>query len=424
MTPADYDVLVVGAGPGGLAAAASAARRGARVGLIDDNPAPGGQIWRGMASGPAGRWIRESRREGVTLLTQTRVLAPLAPGTLLAETVDTAHELRFRHLVLATGARERFLPFPGWTLPGVMGAGGLQALAKGGLPVVGKRVVVAGSGPLLVAVATHLREHGADVLLVAEQTPWAGLASFARALSRHPAKIVQAAGLARMLRGVSLRAGCWVTQAHGDRRLEHVTLQSNGQTETLATDYLACGYGLVPNTELAAAFGCAVEADAVRVDDWQQSSVERIYAAGEVTGISGVDGAVREGRIAGLAAMGRYDEARRLFAARARDRQFADVLDRAFALRGELRALAAPETIVCRCEDVQFEALQGRTTWREAKLHTRCGMGPCQGRICGTATQFLFGWSPDSVRPPITVARLGSLARPNDLKRQEQEQLE
>ena len=312
------------------------------MGLIDDNPAPGGQIWRGMASGPVGRWIRESRRGDVTLLTQTRVLAPLAPGQFLAETVDTARELRFRHLVLATGARERFLPFPGWTLPGVMGAGGLQALAKGGLPVAGKRVVVAGSGPLLVAVAAHLREQGADVLLVAEQTPWAGLASFARALSRHPAKIVQAAGMGRMLRGVSLRAGCWVTQAHGDGRLEYVTLYSNGQTETLATDYLACGYGLVPNTELAAAFGCVVEAGAVQVDDWQQTSVERIYAAGEVTGISGVDAAVREGRIAGLAATGRYGEARRLFAARERDRKFAAVLDRAFALRGELRALAVP----------------------------------------------------------------------------------
>lgn len=423
MTSAGFDVLVVGAGPAGLAAAASAARSGARVGLIDDNPAPGGQIWRG-ASGPAERRVREIRRRGVILLAQTRVVAPIGPGLLLAESEGVARELNFGLLVLATGARERFLPFPGWTLPGVMGAGGLQALAKGGLQMAGKRIVVAGSGPLLVAVAAHVRAKGADVLLVAEQTPWAGLASFARALSRRPVKIMQAVGLGRMLRGVPLRAGCWVTQAHGDGRLEYVTLQGDGQSSTLATDYLACGYGLVPSTELATSFGCAIEAGAVRVDSWQQTSVERIYAAGEVTGISGVDAAMREGQIAGLVATGHSTEAQRIFAARERDRHFAAVLDRAFALRGELRALAASDTIVCRCEDIPFEALNGRASWREAKLHTRCGMGPCQGRICGAATQFLFGWSPDSVRPPITVARLGSLVRSDDLKRQAQESLE
>ena len=113
MSGSVFDILVVGGGPAGLAAAASAARTGARVALLDDNPAPGGQIWRGATSGPAGHWIREVRRYGVTILAQTRVIAPLAPGALLAETAGEALELSFQNLVLATGARERFLPFPG-----------------------------------------------------------------------------------------------------------------------------------------------------------------------------------------------------------------------------------------------------------------------------------------------------------------------
>lgn len=414
MTAPTFDVLVIGAGPAGLAAAASAAWHGAHVGLLDDNSAPGGQIWRGSTTGPASRWVRAVQQRGVTLLAQTRVLSPLGTGQLLAETGGTALELRFRHLVLATGARERFLPFPGWTLPGVMGAGGLQALVKGGLPIARKRVIVAGSGPLLVAVAANLREKGADVILIAEQTPLAGLASFGRSLLQHPSKLVQGAGLARLLHGIPLRAGCWVTQAHGGERLERVTIQQEQKVEMLAVDYLACGYGLVPNTELAAAFGCAFEANAVQVDEWQQTSIKTVYAAGEVTGISGVDGALREGQIAGLAAIGRRTEARRFFAARDRDRRFAQVLEHAFALRGELRTLAGHDTIVCRCEDVLYEALEHRTSWRDAKLHTRCGMGPCQGRICGAATQHLFGWTSESIRPPITVARIGSLVRSND----------
>ncbi len=422
MTYPMFDVLVVGAGPAGLAAAATAARAGGHVGLLDDNPAPGGQIWRAATTGPAGRWVRAARRNGVILLSRTRVIAPLGPGMLLAETDGAALELRYRRLVLATGARERFLPFPGWTLPGVMGAGGLQALVKGGLPIAGKRVVVAGSGPLLLAVASYLHSKDADVRLIAEQTPWAGLASFARAILRNHAKIAQAVGFSRLL-AVPFRAGCWVTHAHGEGRLEAVSLTADGTASSERVDYLACGYGLVPNVELPAAFGCDVVDGAVQVDAWQQTGVAQVYAAGELTGIGGVDAALREGQIAGLAATGRYAEARRLWSRRNHDRQFATALARAFVLRPELRSLPEPATFVCRCEDVPFGVLQGYKGWRAAKLQTRCGMGPCQGRVCGVATTFLFGWEPDSIRPPVTVARLGSLARLDDSREYTQEQM-
>jgi hypothetical protein len=147
----------------------------------------------------------------------------------------------------------------------------------------------------------------------------------------------------------------------------------------------------------------------VRVDQWQRTSRAEVYAAGEVAGIGGLELALIEGQIAGLAAIGRLDEARRLFGRRARHRSFAAALERAFAPRQELRSLAQDDTIVCRCEDVPYRDLEQHGSWRSAKLHARCGMGPCQGRVCGAATAFLFGWTQDSVRPPITAARIESL---------------
>jgi hypothetical protein len=147
----------------------------------------------------------------------------------------------------------------------------------------------------------------------------------------------------------------------------------------------------------------------VEVDHVQQTSLAGIFCAGEPTGIGGVELSVIEGQIAGHAAAGREDLARSFFSARKKLWKFANALDRTFALRPELRKLAVAETIICRCEDVTYGRLQAQTSWRAAKLQTRCGMGPCQGRVCGPQTEFLFGWPPDSVRPPIFPARVQSL---------------
>src|SRR5262249_43641322 len=135
-----------------------------------------------------------------------------------------------------------------------------------------------------------------------------------------------------------------------------------------------------------------------------------IFSAGEPTGIGGVELAIIEGQIAGLSATDQHQKAARLLHARRRHRRFAATLENAFALRSELRELPKDDTLICRCEDVAFCALARCESWRQAKLYTRCGMGPCQGRICGTATQFLFGWNPESIRPPILSARVESLA--------------
>jgi NADPH-dependent 2,4-dienoyl-CoA reductase/sulfur reductase-like enzyme len=415
-----YDIIVIGAGPAGLAAAQAASSHGASVAIVDDNPLAGGQIWRGgpdKQSDPRAQqlWNELQASANVHFLPQTRVLYAPEPGRLLVQTPAASDTLHYGQLILATGARERLLPFPGWTLPGVTGAGGLQALAKGGYPLLGKRVVVAGSGPLLLAVASTLQARGAQIAAIVEQASTPALLRFGLGLLATPSKITQALQLAGQLRGVPYMRDSYVCSAHGDGTLQSVQIRRGGgrELEALQCDYLACGYGLLPNLELAQALGCAsVTSGAqtvVKVDEWQHSSVPGVYCAGEGTGVGGVDLALAEGRIAGLAASGHVEAAQEAFGRRAHWKKFAGKLARAFALRPELRTLAGDDTIVCRCEDVCHGELRTHTEWRSAKLQTRCGMGPCQGRICGGATEILYGWRPDAVRLPISPARVSSI---------------
>lgn len=409
-----FDVLVVGGGPAGIAAAICVAERGLNVGIVDDNATLGGQIWRGDSekslSAEATKWRERLRTADITKLCGKRVFHQLSPGVLLAEGSDDLCELHYRNLVLATGARERFLPFPGWTLPNVMGAGGLQAMVKSGLPIRGKRVVVAGTGPLLLAVAAYLAQHGAEIPIICEQTSWSSLVRLSAALLSYPGKIAQALQLKRDLAGIPFVANSWPLEAIGRETVKSVTIFRAGKAETVPCDYLACGFHLVPNVELQRLLGCEIEAGCVQVDEFQQTTVKGVFCAGEPTAIGGVELALIEGRIAGLAAAGDMQGARRFFGERAKARRFARILDRTFRLRPELRNLPSAETLVCRCEDVPHSRLRQQTSWRAAKLHTRCGMGPCQGRVCGPATQFLFNWTPDSVRPPVYPVRVESLA--------------
>lgn len=439
------DVLVIGAGPAGMCAATEAAASGARVLVIDENAGAGGQIWRETRAGAAharsarARFgIRRFAASGARLQAQTRVL-DAGDGWLTAwdEAAGGSILVRYRAIVLATGARELFLPFPGWTLPGVYGAGGLQALAKSGLPVKGLRVVVAGSGPLLLAVADYLQRAGANLQGVFEQASLRRMLPFTRHVMADPGKLLQGAGYGWSTRRSRLRTGCWPVAAHGAEVLEAVTMTDGKRRWTIACNALACGFHLVPNTELARLLGCdlhtldaarALQTDpqaCVEVDGWGRTTVEGVFCAGEPTGIAGLDAAEAAGTLAGsaAAAYAGFDSTSstntappvaqrryaRLLKQQERHKTFARALQRAFALRVELRQLCAPETIVCRCEDVTFAELHSLRGSREAKLQTRCGMGPCQGRVCGPATQVLFGWRPGSVRPPLAPAPVSAL---------------
>lgn len=416
-----YDVLVVGAGPAGLAAALAAATRGARVGLLDAQAAPGGQVWRRDAfhavPARARRLVAAVQdHPGLDWLASTTLVAGAA-GRVLVETPHDARWLDHGALVLATGAQELLLPFPGWTLPGVTGAGGLQALAKQGWPLAGKRVVVAGSGPLLLAAAATARRHGAQVLAIHEQADAAALRRFAAGLWRWPGKAAQAAALRLRLAGVPYRTGSFVLAAHGDGQLREIEWQGRAGRQRIACDQLAVGYGLLSDVRAAQLLGCALAPDGaharVAVDENLRTSVAGVYAAGEACGIGGRDCALAEGALAGAAAAGAADdELAGLQRRRRQARAFAMHLQAHFALDPRVRALAAPDTLVCRCEDVPLAALDACRDAREAKLATRCGMGPCQGRICGAALAAMGRFPADAgQRPPLFPARLATLAQ-------------
>lgn len=399
------DVLVVGGGVAGLAAARSAGAAGADVLVIDEHAALGGPIYRAVDS----PWPRPPR-----VCARTRVVAALARTergrSVLAEDDAGSVIVHCRELVLAPGARELLLPFPGWTLPGVFGAGGLQLLAKGGWPVAGKRVLVGGTGPLLRAAAAGLRGLGARIVGVAELAPAARVAQFGVGLVARPGKLVQAAALSASLLGVPIWSRALVRRVHGDARVTAATVDIAGRERTIDCDLVAVGFGLVPSVELPLLFGCSVAAGRVVVDELGATSVPGIRCAGEATGIGGVDKAIVDGELAGCAAAGRAPRAA-LLRRRRRALAFADALAACFPPPHDWARVLDDDTIVCRCEDVRWAALRDVADVRAAKLHTRTGMGACQGRVCGAALAVLRGFPAGTIRPPVAPARLETLTR-------------
>ena len=416
-------VVIVGVGPAGLAAAQRASAAGLDVILLDAAPQAGGQIWRarqGVAAEPVARALARLAPAGVRVLAGTRVVMALPERTLLIDGPDGAQRLRWNALVLATGARERLLPFPGWTLPGVFGAGGLQALVKGGWPIAGRRVLVAGSGPLLLAAAATLRREGANVVGLAEEAGPAALARFAGSLAAHPRKSLQALRLGAALLGVPSMIGQRVVAAEGDGRVERVVLQGEGgRTRTLACDALAAGWGLVPQTELAQSLGCALAqrfgAPAIVVDAQQCTSVDGVFAIGECTGVAGATAAQLQGEVAGHAIAddvdigGAVDAPPRLARRLAREHAFAAAVAAAFSAPSDWAERLRDDTLVCRCEDVPWSALRDQPDLRAAKLATRCGMGHCQGRLCHDTLAAVMHWPRLPVRAPLSPAPLATL---------------
>ena len=401
------EVVVVGAGPAGIAAAVHAAEAGARTVIVDEQRRPGGQVWRGEPARAARAWLERLERSGARVIAGATVV-DASRGELLVVQGDRPLRLRFDRLVLAMGARELFLPFPGWTLSGVVGAGGAQALLKAGGRFEGRRAVVAGSGPLLLAVAALLERAGARVVGVAEQAPLARLVAFAASLWRAPVRAAEGLGYAARLAGVPYRPGAWVREATGDGTIERVVVTDGRREWAWGCDVLACGFGLVPSLELPRLLGCATTAEAVLVDARQGTSVPGVFAAGELVGIGGASQALATGAAAGLAAGGRPVPPR-LAAWRDAEAAFAARLAHAFAPRAEVLSLARPDTLVCRCEDVPLDLLRTAGSAREAKLRTRAGMGACQGRVCGPALARLRGFGADSVRPPLVPVPIRDL---------------
>jgi D-hydroxyproline dehydrogenase subunit alpha len=259
-------------------------------------------------------------------------------------------------------------------------------------------------------VADSVRRMGGRLAALAEHRGTRELARFAGQLAlHHPGKLAQALRLFAGLKGAPYLRGATVLAAHGDTRVRSVLLRHRGREVELECDFLACGFGLLPNTEVASLLGCEVGPAGVLVDAQQRTSRAGVWAAGEASGIGGVDQALAQGRIAGLSATGRT-ATRAELQTLTRARAFGTLLACSFAPLPALREICRPSTLVCRCEDVRAAQLAVHLDWRSAKLHTRAGMGACQGRVCGAACEFLFGWQARAVRQPIFPTSAATLA--------------
>jgi NADPH-dependent 2,4-dienoyl-CoA reductase/sulfur reductase-like enzyme len=345
-----------------------------------------------------------------------------------------------RALVLATGAYERTLPFPGWDLPGVFTAGAAQALAKAERVAVGRRVVVAGAGPFLLPVAASLVRTGARVLGVLEANPWRRLAG---AWTARPAELLGARGKAGELAGyvrdlarhrIPYRAATGVVAAHGGDRVEAVTVARldpgwapvPGTERRIAADAVCVSHGFVPRTELAVAAGCRLTPEGgVETDAVGRTSVPGVLAAGEITGIGGADLALAEGAVAGaVAAGGTPTEARRRT-----QLNFPARLEAAHGIRPGWTGWLTDDTLVCRCEEVTAGELRaaadatGSRGLRSLKLSTRAGLGACQGRVCGrTVEELLHRHTGGLLDPGRTASRpLAAFVRIGELAAQHEE---
>ncbi|WP_228001924.1 FAD-dependent oxidoreductase [Nocardia australiensis] len=429
-------VVVIGGGPAGTAAAESALRAGATVTLIDSNEALGGQynrripaayevrrplsIGHGYAAAErSARLLSEHPRceylSWATVYQIERHLDGGCPAVRLLLGVEgdprTHRVIQGDALVLATGAYDRVCPFPGWDLPGVYTAGAAQTLAKTQRVLVGRSVLLSGTGPFLLPVAQSLAAGGADVAAVLEANP-------GRRIARHwttrPWQLRHSAGKAAELleyitcgvrHRIPLRTGRAIVAVAGDGRVEEATvarLDENwtpipGSHTTVPVDAVAVSHGFTPQHELAVAAGAQLRADGfVLVDGTQRTTAESVWAAGELTGIGGSQVSAVEGAVAGLAAAGADPTMDRALRARHRTaEQFVARLAAAHPIRPGVLTWSQPETVICRCEGTsrgELASVWAHATgdgYRSAKLATRAGLGPCQGRICAANIEAL-----------------------------------
>ena len=459
------ELAVIGAGPAGLAAAAEAVRRGVSVVLLDDNPLPGGQYLR---QGPAtrapvaGRAVNRggsaehAHRELLSVVSHPRVTflsGAVVWGVPAARTVaftcaGRADRLAADAIVVAAGASDRAVPFPGWTLPGVITAGGAQNILKSQGIVPGRRVLVSGTGPLILVVADSLRRAGATVVEVLESAPRGrSLAALPR-LAMRPALLRRGLayriGLARA--GVPLRWGHAVIEARGDGEVDAAVVApidragrvDRARSRAVSVDTIVVGFGLTPATELTRLFGCAHEWRPAR-GGWVpqrsgdlETSAPGVFAVGDGAGIGGSEAAILEGQLAGLLAAARLGRgtpaevakaARRLRARLARLAHFRAGIESLYAPPPDFLSLLTPETLVCRCEEVTAQQLaeglrRGHASVNALKGATRIGMGVCQGRNCLRTLADLVArdrrcavvdLALPQARPPARPVRLGDL---------------
>lgn len=462
-TPVESDLVVIGAGPAGASAALAAADSGLSVHLIDEAAQAGGQVWRAPVDGVAAGRSPDARagadlRARVTAsrvitLTSQRVWSVLPEDDGQGFRVDSVGadgpvSVSAPRLIAATGAYERIVPFPGWTLPGVIGLAGATILLKSHGVVPGERVVVAGAGPLLIAVTAGLLEAGIRPLALVDLDGRRDWLARAPALASRPGLASRGARWwARILAaGVPVFHRHAVREASGIDRLERVTVMpvdatgafTSGKERSFAADALIVGHGLTPGAEIPRLLQADTRYDALRggvvpvVDPFGRTSVPGLFAIGDGAGVRGVDIAVAAGTLCGQAVAreaGRIDQpafdalTSPVLKKIAGLRRFSDAAAKSMALRRGQVASVPALTTVCRCEDVtradiDAAAEHGAQDVNQMKHFTRCGMGPCQGRMCGEIAAALLalkrGVNREAVgsftaRPPLRPVPLSDL---------------
>lgn len=453
-----FDALILGAGPAGMSAAIRARALGLEVAVVDEQPAPGGQIWRdierstvlgrsaalGSDYAAGAEIVAAFRSSGATYLAETTVWQ-VEPGyRVYTRRGNDVSILSAKTLLIATGAMERPVPFPGWTLPGVMTVGAAQILLKSAGQVPDVPVWIAGNGPLMLLYINQLLDVGGQVAGILDTAVrvnrWAAVSHLAGALASWEDLLKGMRWLSR-IRGIPVARGVSEIGAVGESKLEAVYYRTvSGSYKTVTTGILLVHEGVIPDIHLSLALGCihdwseAQQCFVPILDEWGQTSMEGVFVAGDGGGIGGARaaGAAGEivaygmarvlGRLSGAAARAGAARPRRLRARALAIRPLLDTLHRA------RREVAAPadETVVCRCEDItagtiRAAAKAGARDPNQVKAITRCGMGPCLGRQCGaiasriiadTLGRSMAETGLSRVRPPlrpITLAQLAAL---------------
>ncbi len=442
-----YDLVIVGAGPAGLAAAALASELGLATLLLDEQRAPGGQVYRNIETTPparrhvlgsdyarGGALAKALRGSTVDYVTDASVWRVQAGGEIGLSRNGVADLISADKVILATGAIERPCPIPGWTLPGVMTAGAAQTLLKAS-GVVAEGAVFAGSGPLLYLIAEQYAAAGAMPRAILDTTPRANYLRAARFLPKAlMAGNYLAKGLSLMAalhrRGVSIIKGAKALRAVGDDSLESIEFRRNGRWSSIDTEHLFLHQGVIPNLNLARAAGCAIAWNESQlcfrpvVDEWGASSVDGIYIAGDGVGIGGAVAAELRGRLAVLGASDRGRQAAPIRAALNKDLRIRCFLETLYRPRPAFRVPDQDDVVVCRCEevtmgDIRQAVAQGCPGPNQLKAFTRCGMGPCQGRQCGPIVSEAMAAMTDTtvdrmgyyrLRSPVKPLTLGELA--------------